>query len=86
MKRMVTVGVLLVFAAGCGGTKPRAVMMKPRPPQDQEYLAGFADGCRGVRPLEPHARDVRGTSGTRSYRQGIRDGYLTGRQDELQQK
>jgi hypothetical protein len=86
MKRMIAVGVLLAVATGCGGTKPRAVMTKPRAAENQEYLAGFADGYRGVRPLEPHARDVRGTSGTRSYRQGVRDGYLTGRQDERQQK
>jgi hypothetical protein len=86
MKRMIAVGVLLAVATGCGGTKPGAVMIKPRPAQDQEYLAGFADGYRGVRPLDSHPRNVPRASGTRSYRQGVRDGYLTGRQDERQQK
>ncbi len=86
MKRMIAVLVLLAIAAGCGGTKRKAIMPKPHPTEEQEYLTGFMDGYRGAYPLDPHLRDRQVSSGASSYSQGVRDGYLTGRKDELQRK
>ena len=86
MKRMTAVLVLLALAAGCAGTKSRAIMPGPHPTGDQKYLVGFADGYRGVRPMDPHDRDRTVSCGTSSYSRGVRDGYLTGRKDEMQRR
>lgn len=61
-------------------------MPGPHPTEEQEYLEGFADGYRGVRPLDPHRRDRQISSGTGAYSQGLRDGYITGRKDEMQRR
>jgi hypothetical protein len=84
MERITAVLILLAIAAGCRSTKPKAIMPGPHPTEDQEYVEGFADGYRGVRPMDPHRRDRKISSGTSSYSQGVRDGYLTGRKDEMQ--
>jgi hypothetical protein len=86
MKRMTAVLVLLTIAAGCRSTKPKAIMPRPHPTEEQEYLEGFADGYRGVRPMDLHRRDRAVSSATSSYSQGVRDGYLTGRRDEMQRR
>lgn len=86
MRRMIAVLLLLAITAGCGSTKRRALMPKSHPTQEQEYLAGFMDGYRGARPLDPHGRDRPVSSGATPYSQGVRDGYLTGRRDEMQQR
>ncbi len=86
MKRMIAVLVLLGVAAGCGGTKRKALAPKPHPTEAQEYLAGFMDGYRGAHPLDPHLRDRPVSSGPSSYSQGVRDGYSTGRKDEMQRR
>ncbi len=44
------------------------------------------DGYRGTRPLDPHLRDRQVSFGASSYSQGVRDGYLTGRKDEMQRR
>jgi hypothetical protein len=86
MKRMIAVLVLLVIAAGCGSTKRRAIQPGPHPTEEQKYLAGFMDGYRGAHPLDPHLRDRPVPSDASSYNQGVRDGYLTGRKDEMQRR
>jgi energy-converting hydrogenase Eha subunit F len=86
MKRIIAILVLLGIVAGCAGLKRRSLMPKPYPTNQQEYLAGFTDGYRGVRPLDPHAQDRRSYSSAGAYHQGLRDGYATGRKDEIQRK
>ena len=86
MKRIIAVLVLLVIAAGCGGTKRKAFAPKPHPTEEQEYLAGFMDGYLGAYPLDPRGSGWVGSSGAGSYSQGVRDGYLTGRRDEMQRR
>ena len=83
---MIGVLVLLAIVAGCAGTKRKAIMPGPHPTEDQEYLEGFADSYRGAHPLDPHVRDRTGSSSTSSYSQGVRDGYIAGRRDEMQRR
>jgi hypothetical protein len=86
MERITAVLILLAIAAGCRSTKPKAIMPGPHPTHEQEYLEGFRDGYRGVRPLDPHVRDRTASSRASSYNEGVRDGYITGRKDEIQRR
>jgi hypothetical protein len=86
MRRITAALVLLAIVAGCKSTRPKAIMPGPHSTEEQEYLEGFADGYRGVRPLDPHRRNRAVSSGASSYSQGVRDGYITGRKDEMQRR
>ena len=98
MKLIIAVLILLGGASGCGTGNHRGVVGAgeannhegfapwPHPTKDQEYLEGFMDGYRGVRPLAPHVRDRRVSSRASSYNQGVADGYITGRRDEMQRR
>ena len=86
MKRIMVTLVLLAATAGCGNTQRRTIMPGPHPTNDEAYVAGFMDGYKGVRPVDLHARDTKSNSYRRSYKQGLKEGYLARRRDEIQWK
>jgi hypothetical protein len=92
MKRIIAVLILLALAAGCGNAKRKAWMPEtfipgPHRTAQERYLTGFMDGYSwGVHPLDPHSRHRHGYSAATPYRQGVRDGYATARNDKMQQR
>jgi len=86
MSRIVVTLAVLVFAAGCRSTGRTTTIPTPHQADEHAYLEGFVDGCRGVRSASSRPRDKKRSRSAYSYGQGVRDGYVTGRRDEMQQE
>ncbi len=70
MKRITAVLVLLAIAAGCAGTKRRAIVPGPHPTEEQEYREGF--------PARPSAgTQISSHEGTKPQRKDRIQGLLT---------